>query len=43
MNISFDMKIFKNFIIAAATFGAAIFFVACDDDDDFGNDAKNSW
>ena len=29
------MKIFKNFIIAAATFCAAIFFVACDDDDDF--------
>ena len=35
MNILFDMKIFKNFIIAAATFCAAIFFVACDDDDDF--------
>ena len=42
MNILFDMKIFKNFIIAAATFGAAIFFVACDDDDDFKIDSRKN-
>lgn len=35
------MKILKNFIIAAATFGTAIFFVACDDDGDFKIDDRD--